>query len=568
MSSDDSSELSSAPSDTENDIQVVKKNGLLKFFTKADSKSTSIEQEPLHSVPKRDPSPAHDYILADNPDIAFIVMFRSRFTEAFPKSLANFGPQEFEQDIIQDVPGEGAESFMCALLSLLLNRKQDVKPGHYSRALEEAIQSHKSQWAKDWENKTPLSKGATFSSMVPEQRLTLLRTLILWALSSSDVIKGIIQSSYKQQRQEDDLNQPLSVQPWGSDSERRRYFLIEGLHDTQFRVYRESSCAYLKRTWWSVASNIDELKALAEKLQTQDGSQKARLLSGKILAAIPRFEAAEEKRKRREYRTTRKQLFRRLDPEFSIYEGRTRGKRVKYTLSDEEEDEKTDLHSSRRSTRNSGTGTTTEINQPTITQSGRHVKLRQGGTYGESVLRKIYTSSVKNQLENTEIETEPYNKQTTSATISGRNGNSLKPVKTTGLEKTNDSSDSASEEEDASEQDYHVDEETCPESDFDVTGNFSGEDEDDQDNDHKRPMIKLPVSPPSPERKAATVNGITPEIETTKANLASGLRDDDLAGSGPHITKEINTSLCSSSTVADYRNSKKIQIVQSDQNSV
>jgi hypothetical protein len=54
-------------------------------------------------------------------------MFRSRFTAAFPKSLANFGPQELERDIVDTVPGEHAEHFLCALLGLLLNRKQDVK---------------------------------------------------------------------------------------------------------------------------------------------------------------------------------------------------------------------------------------------------------------------------------------------------------------------------------------------------------------------------------------------------------------------------------------------------------
>lgn len=49
-----------------------------------------------------------------------------------------------------------------------------------------------------------------------------------------------------------------------------------------------------KRTWWSVASDIDELKVLAEKLEKEDGGQKARVLSGKMLAAVPRFEATEE----------------------------------------------------------------------------------------------------------------------------------------------------------------------------------------------------------------------------------------------------------------------------------
>lgn len=54
-------------------------------------------------------------------------MFRARFAEAFPKSLANFGPQELERDVVETIPGERVEHFLCALLSLLLNRKQDVK---------------------------------------------------------------------------------------------------------------------------------------------------------------------------------------------------------------------------------------------------------------------------------------------------------------------------------------------------------------------------------------------------------------------------------------------------------
>jgi hypothetical protein len=107
-------------------------------------------------------------------------------------------------------------------------------------------------------------------------------------------VKGIIQASYKQNRHDDDLNQPLSVQPWGSDGDKRKYYLIEGLDDTHFRVYRESNHLNTKRTWFSVAGDIDELKALADKLSTQDGGQKARLLSGKMISAIPRFEATEE----------------------------------------------------------------------------------------------------------------------------------------------------------------------------------------------------------------------------------------------------------------------------------
>lgn len=54
-------------------------------------------------------------------------MFRSRFTEAFPKNCPHFGPQELETDIVDSPPGDRAEGLLCALLGLLLNRKQDVK---------------------------------------------------------------------------------------------------------------------------------------------------------------------------------------------------------------------------------------------------------------------------------------------------------------------------------------------------------------------------------------------------------------------------------------------------------
>lgn len=127
-------------------------------------------------------------------------------------------------------------------------------------------------------------------------QLTMLKTLILWSLSSSDVVKGLINQSYKQNRHEDDLNQPRSVQPWGNDGDKRRYFLIEGQDDSAFRVYRESNPAGTQRTWWSVAGSIEELTLLADKLETKDGGPKAKKFSQRIMAAVPRFEAGEDVR--------------------------------------------------------------------------------------------------------------------------------------------------------------------------------------------------------------------------------------------------------------------------------
>lgn len=56
----------------------------------------------------------------------------------------------------------------------------------------------------------------------------MLKALVNWALISSEQIRSIIQENYKGSRREDDLNVPLSVQPWGRDGDKRRYWLIEG----------------------------------------------------------------------------------------------------------------------------------------------------------------------------------------------------------------------------------------------------------------------------------------------------------------------------------------------------
>ena len=102
---------------------------------------------------KRAPSPPHEYVFEDNADIAvsrihspclpspfnawkcaltrqraqFVVMFRARFGDAFPRSCPHFGPQDLERGIREEVPSESAEKLLCCLLGLVLNRKKDVE---------------------------------------------------------------------------------------------------------------------------------------------------------------------------------------------------------------------------------------------------------------------------------------------------------------------------------------------------------------------------------------------------------------------------------------------------------
>ena len=100
---------------------MAKPTGINRYFKPA---SQTKETTP---PPKREPSPPHEYVLADNDAIAFLVMFRSRFSDALPKSLPHYGPQVIERGVSGERPDENVERLLCALLGLVLNRKKDVE---------------------------------------------------------------------------------------------------------------------------------------------------------------------------------------------------------------------------------------------------------------------------------------------------------------------------------------------------------------------------------------------------------------------------------------------------------
>lgn len=209
------------------------------------------------------------------------------------------------------------------------------------------------------------------------------------------------------------------------------------MDDTNFRVYREGSRYTKNAHWYSVAGDIEELKALAKKLEDVDGTQAARRLAGKITNAVPTFEASEEvrlhqptqpadarqcandlkqKRRKREYRQFRRAAFTRPEPGFSLYEGRTRGKRMRYTYDEDDNDGDdgttfdSDATSTRRSTRQSGRNTPAESAGPTFTASGRQIHKPKTGEYGESLLRgapENATDELSPEFQEREEDSEP-----------------------------------------------------------------------------------------------------------------------------------------------------------------
>lgn len=54
-----------------------------------------------------------------------------------------------------------------------------ISKNHYHRALEDAVQTHASQWPRSWGGKNPLHGGRTFATMSPEERVRFMHFRML-----------------------------------------------------------------------------------------------------------------------------------------------------------------------------------------------------------------------------------------------------------------------------------------------------------------------------------------------------------------------------------------------------
>jgi hypothetical protein len=190
-----------------------------------------------------------------------------------------------------------------------------------------------------------------------------------------------------------------------------------------------------------------------------------------------------------------------------LYEGRTRGKRIKYTYSDDEEDTYSDATTYRRSSRNTGTHTPAE--GPTVTQSGRQVRSRQGGVYGESILSGAQTPAIS--VGNVDGTSEEPEGAEDGASRPRRGAAATRETNGYGrggahIEGYNSVDEMDSDEDDASEQDYGDDEDEEDhvqlESDAEDQDDFTdAEDELLDEAKQQSLVVKLPVKTPTPERK-------------------------------------------------------------------
>lgn len=200
-----------------------------------------------------------------------------------------------------------------------------------------------------------------------------------------------------------------------------------------------------------------------------------------------------------------------------MYEGRTRGKRMKYTYSDDEDMFYSDSTGNRRSARNTGANTPAETGTVT-TSSGRQIRAppRLNMVTGESAPGSVQGDGSEFGKEDS---AGPSGRPTRSTAANhGTNGwGGTRSRRNTSAD-TDDGESEAEFGDD--EEDAHVPEESEDEDEFDEDEAMV---EDDLDDQPQSLVVKLSVTPPKLRTALAPINQAgntlpTPEAHDSKAN--------------------------------------------------
>ena len=271
-----------------------------------------------------------------------------------------------------------------------------------------------------------------------------------------------------------------------------------------------------------------------------------------------------QKRRRREYRQIRRAAFDRPEPGFSLYEGRTRGKRMRYTY-DEDDSFMSDDTTARRSTRQSGRNTPMETG-PTFTASGRQIRAPKTGEYGESLLSREINGTDELAPEYSEAngmassragteDSDPVRSGRATRSAGRHVSGAVNPRKRKHIEGYNDIDDMSEEDEasggewDSDKNEADDEDENMPDADDEDEGD-DGLDEEDEDEDEEPQSLvvklKVPSKSPAPSEvkneDVAMANGAATPVggEDAKAGAVNG--DVPTASGSKHLSAQPGSS--------------------------
>lgn len=209
-------------------------------------------REPLQEQPEQDPDEV-EY----NPLVAYVAIFVATFPDLFADMPTLPSPQDIEEGLLGEEPGETVDWIFRRLLVLVLNRKKELEIGRYSSALSELHSLRAALGVGPWF--PPInwkSRSSAFKELDWVGRLEFLNVLIHWSLTNSDRVRGMLKN----------LPEDLTM-PWmGVDEAGSHYYIVgfdptgpDSVEYTRFRIYKESNRLLANVSWRPVASNSAEV---------------------------------------------------------------------------------------------------------------------------------------------------------------------------------------------------------------------------------------------------------------------------------------------------------------------
>ncbi|KAF8981295.1 hypothetical protein BGZ46_003010 [Entomortierella lignicola] len=179
----------------------------------------------------------------------FLIKFKSLLRQSCP--LHEFSFEDLEAGILSKSTNVCIEEIHANLLSNMLNRKKAVDSTTWQKVLLETLDSKYRTGEMEYDQ-NPLRYYGNYYQIPPLDRVHVLKALVHWVLQEGTIIRQGI---------EDD-NERYSIEPFGTDQAKRVYWYFG---DASLRIFRETKNPKKKSSGWeTVATNLDEIRALAE----------------------------------------------------------------------------------------------------------------------------------------------------------------------------------------------------------------------------------------------------------------------------------------------------------------
>ncbi|KAF9906060.1 hypothetical protein EC991_001068 [Linnemannia zychae] len=270
--------------------------------------------------------------LRTNSTVALIYGFLTKFRPLLRQTcpLREVSIEDIESGLTATEANAFIEEIHANLLSNMLNRKKAVDATTWQKVLSETLDGKLKTGELEYDQ-NPLRYYGNYYLIPTPDRAYILKALIDWVLQEGLVVRQGIEQNHDISR----------VEPFGFDQARRVYWHFG---DGTLMMYRETKGAKKRKpVWETVASNLEELKTLADSFEkTVSKAEKAMREKLRVEIIEPEEERIVNEKLKQERQEKKLQRIAELHQLAATRSTRTRSSNrlnaPKYTFDDDEDE--------------------------------------------------------------------------------------------------------------------------------------------------------------------------------------------------------------------------------------